>query len=273
MKRNLILTSIFLFAISLIFSCKKNDDDNQKPVVTGLEIGLDDSHEAHRGGDIHLEFEVTDDEELGYYSVEIQPETKTGGSTWTYQNRWDFDAGLRNALVHSHEITVPADAEMGLYSFLLVVSDKAGNLLTFEEEITVLEQSSGDGPEIHIENHPEENEVFVNDEVISISGHVHSETSHIAGIFVGIVSEAAGLADSLVNASNSIVLYHQHDFELYEVEFLPVITVGAAEDNNYPVPNAVADWNLGDAYILVKSVDEEGNWSFSQHYHIKINAK
>lgn len=273
MKQYLIKISIFLFSAVVFFSCKKDDKDTLKPVVTRLEIGLNNSHESHRGGDIHLEFEVTDDDELGFYTVEIEPDSKSAGDAWIFQQRWDFPAGLRNVLVHSHEIVIPAEADMGVYTFTLTIGDHAGNQVVFEEEFTVLDAASGNGPEIHIENYPTENQVFENGETISVSGHVHSETEHIAGIFVGIVSEAAGLADSLVNASNALVLYHQHDFESFEAEFDASLTVGAAEDNNSPVPNQITNWNLGDSYILIKTVDENGNWSFSSHYHIIIKAK
>lgn len=273
MKQYLIKTRIYLFIALVFFSCKKDDKDTQKPVVTRLEIGLNNSHESHRGGDIHLEFEVTDDEELGFYTVEIEPNLKAAGDAWNSQHRWDFPAGLRNVLVHSHEMVIPAEADMGLYTFTLTIGDHAGNLVVFEEELLVLDVASGDAPEIHLETFPDESQVFLNGQEISVSGHVHSETAHIAGIFIGIVSEGAGLADSLVNASNTVVLYHEHDFEAFEVEFDASLTVGAAEDNNYPVPNPITNWNLGESYILIKAVDENGIWSYSQHYHIIINAK
>lgn len=273
MKIYLIKISILLFSALLLFSCKKNDKDTLKPVVISLEIGLNNSHESHRGSDIHLEFEVTDDEELGFYTVEIEPDFKAASDAWNFQNRWDFAAGMRNVLVHSHEIAIPAEADMGVYSFKLTIGDHAGNLVVFDEAYTVLDVASGNGPEIHVENYPAENQLFENGETISVSGHVHSEFAHIAGIFIGIVSEEAGLADSLVDASNALVLYHQHNFEAFEVEYNASLAVGAVEDNNYPAPNPISNWNLGESYLLIKAVDENGSWSFSQHYHINISTK
>lgn len=273
MSTNIFKGVLFIGLLVYFVSCKKDDNDSTKPEVTGLEIGLGDSRECHRGGDVHLEFEVTDNEELGYYSIEIYKEMKGASSIWNYESRWDFEPGLRNALVHSHRIEIPEDADLGIYSFNLTIADKAGNQLIFDEEVTMLEASTGDGPEIHVEVHPDTGEAFNTGQSITISGHVHSETAHIAGLYIGIVSESAGLADTLVNATNSIVLFHEHDFELYEVEFSPSIVVGAAEDNNHPVPNPISSWSLGDAYILIKTVDEAGNWSYSEHYSIVINGK
>ena len=257
-------------ALLLLPSCSSDDDDNTAPIIENVEIGLNNSLEFYRGGDVHLEFEATDNEGLSHYMVEIHPESSMK-TAWDYENRWDFDENTKNALVHQHEIPVPEMADTGAYHFHLTVFDVNGNASFVEEEVHVHEALAGDGPEIHVDSPPDEGLVFITGETISIAGHVHSEISHIDALFIGIVKEADALANEEVNAGNSIVLFHEHDFELYEVEFDAQIMVGAAEDNNDPA-GAVSSWDLGEAYLLVKTKDEEGRWSYSQHYHIEVNG-
>lgn len=272
MKKYHLIAVAMVMAIFILSACSKDDEDNTAPVLENLEIGLGNSLQFHRGGDVHLEFEAFDNEGLSHYSVEIHQEMKSSAEAWEYQNTWDFTAGAKNELVHQHEIPVPGSADLGMYHFHLAVFDINGNATHVEEDVEVLEEATGDGPEIHVESHPADGEIFTNGQSISVSGHVHSETSHIAGLFIGIVQEADGLADDEVNAGNSIVLYHAHDFEIYEVNFDASLVVGAAEDNNDPA-HAIESWNLGEAYILLKTKDENDRWSFSQHYHIEVNEQ
>lgn len=254
-------------------SCEKDDSDKTKPVISDLETGLGNSLTFFQGGDVHLEFEASDNKELGYYEVEIHAESKSAEAGWDFSQKWDFEPGLKNALVHQHEIVVPADATPGAYHFHLTLADKAGNTVSIEEDILIKEPEGGDAPEIHVESAPDDHQVFTTGQTIAIAGHVHSETSHIAGILVAIVRESDNLADADVNSSNSIILLHAHDFESYEVDFTPSITVGAAADNNLPTPNPVTTWSLGEAYLLIKTKDENGKWGFSTHYHIEVNGK
>lgn len=263
---------IALATISMVFSsCSKDDEDKTAPEVSGLEIGHDNSKQFHQGGDVHLEFEVADNEGLDYYTVTIHHKAKSTVSQWDYENTWMFQGNPKNDLVHQHEIIVPEDADPGVYDFKISITDINGNTTTIDESVEVLEAVQGDGPDIHVESHPDNGELFSNGELISIAGHVHSDNSHIAGIFIGIMKAADNLADEDVNESNAIVLYHQHDFEMQEVEFDASITVGAEVDNNQPDPNNISTWEIGAAYILVKASDEEGRISFSEHIPIQIN--
>jgi hypothetical protein len=266
--------SIIAFAlITFLFSsCSKDDDDKTSPIISGLEIGLGNNKELHQGGELHLEFEVSDNEGLAYYTIEIHPEMKSGNMQWEYENRWDFEGSPKNDQVHHHEIMVAEDADLGTYHFHLKIADVNGNITSVEEYVELNEAIAGNGPEIHIEDHPTEGQVFTDGQSITIAGHAHSETSHIAGMFIAIVKESDNLPNEEVNASNAIVIFHEHDFELYEVDFNESITVGATEDNNHPAPGAIASWALGESYILLKAVDEEGHVSFSQHFHIEVNG-
>jgi hypothetical protein len=261
-----------LASLFLLSSCEKDDDDNTAPIIEDLEIGLQNSKEFRRAGDVHIEFSASDNEGLAYYKIEIHSEMKAGLDGWDVDQRWDFDPGIKNTMIHHHEIKVPADAPLGDYHFHLEIVDVNGNSTSAEADVKVLEAAIGQGPEIHVQQYPADDETFANGQTISIAGHVHSDNGHVDGLFIGIVREADNLADEDVNASNAIVLFHQDGFEMYEVDFDASITVGAAQDNNQPTPNDIASWDLGEAYILVKAKTEDGLYSYSPHYHIVLNG-
>lgn len=267
--------SIFALLASLFIlsSCQKDDDDNTGPIIEDLEIGLQNSKEFRQAGDVHIEFMASDNEGLAYYKIEIHPEMKAGTDGWEVDQRWDFDPGIKNTMVHQHDIKIPVDAALGDYHFHLEVVDVNGNATSVEADVKVLEAAVGQGPEIHVEQHPADDESFANGQTIAISGDIHSDNGHVDGLLIAIVREADSLADEDVNAANAIVLFHQDGFELYEVNFDASITVGAAQDNNQPTPNDIASWDLGEAYILVKAKNENGLYSYSQHYHIVVNGK
>jgi hypothetical protein len=273
MKNIKLATYLFMIVGLLLSSCSKDDEeqDSSKPIISNLEVGLNNSKLFYQGGEVHLEFEAADNEELGYYEVHIHNEEKAGSSEWEFENRWDFDAGLKNALVHHHEIEVPDDADLGQYHFHLTLVDKTGNTISVEEDVEVHESTGGAGPEIHVDEHPDDGQMFQTGEIVSIKGHIHGEMYHLAGVLIAIVDESDNLADDEVNDGNSIVLLHTHDFSNpEELDFDVSITVGAAEDNNHPTPNPISDWNLHDCYILIKAKDENDNWSYSQHFHIHV---
>lgn len=273
--KHLKLTALLLIALAFTFtSCKKDDEDKTPPVVSGLEVGMNNNLTFHQGGDVHIEFEAVDDQELGYYTIEIHPEGHKNGSGWEFYQRWDFEPGLKNVLVHHHEIKVPQDAPLGEYHFHLMVADKAGNTTSIERDIQVEASVAGEGPEIHVESAPDDHQVFTDGQTIAISGHVHSHDADLAGLLIAIVKESDNLANHEVNSGNAIVLLHTHDFDDdHEFEFSVSITVGVAFDNNHPTPGEIESWVLGDAYILIKAKDENNNWGFSKHYHIEVNGK
>ena len=56
MKTNIKTVAVILAASSIVFlnSCKKEDESVSKPIIDLLELGLNDSHLAYIGGDLHI---------------------------------------------------------------------------------------------------------------------------------------------------------------------------------------------------------------------------
>ena len=86
------------------------------------------------GAAVHFEMELSDDTELRSYKVDIHNNfdghnhTKAVFETvdFTYSKSWDV-SGLKNTLVHHHEIVIPENATPGNYHLMVYCTDKAGN--------------------------------------------------------------------------------------------------------------------------------------------------
>ncbi len=140
MKTKTIQFLAIAFIAGLIFiSCEEDNDDNQKPVISNLEVGHNDT--IHVGEGIHLDFEVSDNEHLDYYKITIHHEEDH--KKFFSETEWEFDStfteisGLKNYTVHHHDILVPENAELGEYHFHLSVADEAGNLAEVEKELVM----------------------------------------------------------------------------------------------------------------------------------------
>ncbi len=163
MKTRVLLAAVALTTGLFFTSCDKdedNDKDIQKPVITDLEVGHNDT--VHVGEGIHLDFKVQDNEALDYYKIEIHAEEEEHDHKSASEHvHWEFDStftdisGLKNKTVHHHSIKVPGDAEPGDYHFHLSVADKSGNLAEMEKEIVVAADDGEDHDYDHDHDHAE----------------------------------------------------------------------------------------------------------------------
>lgn len=133
-----------VMAMSFSFlSCEKDSVDDEKPVISNLEIGHDGFFQA--GAELHVEFEVSDNEGLDYYQITIhhEGEHKSTVTEWELDEKFDEINGLKNYTVHNHDIEVPADAELGDYHVHLMVVDLAGNVADEELELELVLEDIG----------------------------------------------------------------------------------------------------------------------------------
>jgi len=126
-----------ILTLSLSPSCGE-ESDTVPPVINLIEPENEDL--LHIGGDVHFEMELSDNEGLKSYKVEIHNnfdghghETavrSTGQDAVTvpfaFNKSWDV-SGQKNASIHHHEIIIPADATPGHYHFMVYCTDEAGN--------------------------------------------------------------------------------------------------------------------------------------------------
>jgi len=265
--------ALFLLVVAtpLFTSCEDDEDNFEKPVISELELGLDDSHLAYIGGDLHIEAEIVAEAKISTITVEIHQEE---GSSDEIEVVYDEFEGLKNTTFHKH-VDIPETMIAGEYHCHIIVTDMEGNQTTVEDEIdleTVVDETA---PIVSVASAPAEGDNFIDGEAISISGNISDDNS-LGGMVVALVYTADSIADEDVTGSNSkvIVMLHTHTFDSEAAhDFNASITVGASDDNNMtPAPlTEENDWKTGNYYILVKAKDALGNWGYSDHYPITIN--
>jgi hypothetical protein len=133
MKTNIYISVICLMAAFsfLVVSCEESD--TTKPVINLIEP--EDGDSLQIGDDIHFEMELSDNEELKSYKVEIHNNfdnhghTRAGNSeetvAFTFEKTWNVSG--KNTHVHHHEIFIPENATEGNYHLMVYCTDAAGN--------------------------------------------------------------------------------------------------------------------------------------------------
>ena len=133
-----LLLSISIAATTFLFtSCDSDNDGDTTPPVINLiapaEEGILKIGDEHG---MHLEMELSDNEMLSSYKIEIHNDfdghTHTKGlkaeetTPFSFQKSWDI-SGKKNATIHHHESLIPENATPGNYHLMVYCTDAAGN--------------------------------------------------------------------------------------------------------------------------------------------------
>lgn len=122
-------------AVLAFVSCKK-DASVAKPQVTLTEVGHENSREAMRGDDLHLEADILAEGRISRIVVDIHREDGTFVIAKTFtEGKY---VGVKNVAFHEH-IDIPADAPLGAYLLQFTVTDREGNTSLAEAHIHVIE--------------------------------------------------------------------------------------------------------------------------------------
>lgn len=273
MKIKTILSVIAITTALISFPSCKDDDNPSRPVISSMELGLNNSKTGYVGDDLHVEAEVVAEATISTIEVEIHQEEDSNDGAWTYDSVYTEFSDLKNTTFHKH-IDISADADTGTYHFHFIVTDKDGNQTEYEEELLITIPEDSEAPEITISSAPTSGETFSSGQTITISGTVTDDIS-LGGLYIGLVRDGQSLADSEVNATNTITMLHTHDFDEGDsYTFTATITVGASQDNNITPKDITGDiaWQSGSYYILVKCKDAYGaNWAYSAHYPVTVS--
>jgi len=254
-----------------IFASCSDPEEIAKPEITGLEVGLSDSHVAYIGADLHLEAEIVAEGKIDVVEVHMHAED---GSGFEIEEEFDDYSGMKNATFHKH-VDIPENAPAGEYHMHLIVTDMEGNSTEVDADVDIQELADEDAPVMTISSAPTSGQTFANGETITISGNITDNVA-LGGMLVGLVYESDAIADADVTGANSkvIVMMHTHDFDdPDETDFTASIAVGAAMDNNMTPAAIEGDnaWKSGNYYILVRAEDAVGNWTFSDHYPLVVS--
>lgn len=170
------LKYIAIVALASAFtSCSSSDDsvDTEKPVI--VLNAPEEGAKLEAGKDVHFDMEVSDNEALGSYNVDIHNDFDghTHGivamaedhdhedenehrTPFQFNKTWDNIYGKKNDDVHHHEIIIPADAKRGKYHFVVKVLDKAGNQEMVYRNIEIVDPGEGNSDHDHDHDHDHE---------------------------------------------------------------------------------------------------------------------
>ncbi|WP_165044536.1 DUF4625 domain-containing protein [Dysgonomonas sp. ZJ709] len=143
MKKNFLFV-LSLFVILGFASCSSDDNDTEKPVISNVEPA--DGDILVIGEKVHLEMDLSDNEELASYKIDIHnnfdnhEHSKASSSdsiAFSFVKTWTDIHGQKNAHVHHHQIEIPkemmaSDGKLrpvreGKYHFVIYCLDEVGN--------------------------------------------------------------------------------------------------------------------------------------------------
>lgn len=136
-KISLVFSIVLMVIFFFMTSCEK-EKDTQKPVIQLHEPAEGDT--LWVGQDVHFEADFSDDKELKAWKVDIHNDFYGHGhkssfsdaEPWLYTHSWNFESGMRNSHVHTHDIVVPTEVNgkpiaTGPYHVMVYCTDAAGN--------------------------------------------------------------------------------------------------------------------------------------------------
>ena len=151
MKKIYIASLVALCLPALFLSCE-NENDTQKPVINLVDPA--EGEILKIGGDVHLELELSDNEGLKSYKIDMHdnisnPHTHSSAAARAsvsdsvlFSKTWDEAyfiskgespiEGLKNKHIHHHLIEIPAQVNgkpirQGSYHFIVYCTDVNGN--------------------------------------------------------------------------------------------------------------------------------------------------
>ncbi len=158
--KSLIFSAVSLAIISVVFIACKEESDTEVPVINLIEPEEGDTLEI--GGNIHFDMDLSDNEMLHSYKVEIHnvfdghdhgKSLKSDGETtpFYFQKSWDVSE-YKNTKIHHHEIAIPESATPGKYHLMVYCTDAAKNESYIARSI-VLSHDEGDHDHDHDHDH------------------------------------------------------------------------------------------------------------------------
>ncbi len=244
---------IFIASSTLFFtSCDDDDDVVAPPVIESIEFGSGhenpNSHTVQQGGNMHVEAKIKAEGKVDYIHVEIHPEGdhehEGDHEEWAYDSTYtEGFRGVIDPTFHKH-IEIGKQAEPGHYHFHFIVTDMAGNQVSYEEELEILEEESN----IEVSN-------------LSINGGEH-DVSKASGSFI-ISFDASATEGTLAKYSIEV---HNHpesgneedEVKLMDSEFTDGFN-GLTSASASQTISIDASAPLGEYHVEIVILDSEEN--------------
>ncbi|MBN2682381.1 MAG: DUF4625 domain-containing protein [Bacteroidales bacterium] len=133
-----------LLLLTIVFSsCKKEEIDIEKPVISNLKIGENNEAILYKSEVIYLEFDASDNSELANYKISISksakgdPASETG---WEFSKIYNIPSGKTTYKVINQQITVPTDALSANYNFTITLYDRSGNYFAYTTVVPLISE-------------------------------------------------------------------------------------------------------------------------------------
>lgn len=140
-----IKTLLLIFLLTSTFvACKKDKVEAElaSPMIENLEIGSGNNGQGVIGRDFHLDMDVTAGNKINTVQVQIKQKAEnTYTEVWSFELTWTEFKGLKNTNVHKH-FTIPEDAPMGTYDFIIKIDDENGSSKEEKHNITLVSAES-----------------------------------------------------------------------------------------------------------------------------------
>ncbi|MEJ7558438.1 MAG: DUF4625 domain-containing protein [Pedobacter sp.] len=298
-------TTAFLLAISLFSACKKDESpipEATKPTVELIEIGYNNNKMGVQGKDFHLNADIIAGDKIESVQVKIlQKNTETYAQPWTFELTWSQYKGAKNTNVHKH-FDIPKDAPEGKYDFIFLVIDQNGSTLEIKEDFRIYHPDKLPvDPAIKVTVTRNMNLMFKGEKLKEgglinkgDSLFVNAEITNIKddGVaYVLLIKQNANYRPETaakLDFSKAIVIFNREHsflkvsgFSTYiwnkdpNISSYPVnIKIGAANDNNSPVANAInggKSWESGNYNIVIVYTNTTHNMSAFKSFPITIN--
>jgi len=145
------LIKLSLVAAVMAFTLTSCEKDPAAPVISNVEIGLENSKTAVIGGDLHLDATILAPAKIARIVLTIHPKDEVAhapsrkiAALIQDKNYWEVDTtytgkyvGVKNIEFHV-DIEIPEYATAGHYHLHLLVVDMLGQTAEVEEVITLL---------------------------------------------------------------------------------------------------------------------------------------
>ena len=301
MKKSKTLLLLLLTAFTFN-ACKKDKVDAELPLptISNLEIGSGNNKQGIIGKDFHLDMDVTAGDKINTVQIGIvQRKENTYAKDWLFELTWTEFKGVKNTNVHKH-FTIPSDAPVGQYDFMIKVTDENGTVKEEKHTLTLVSAESLpvnpqmyslmlqkiDVGYVYILNRGYmlgDDKGFKKNEKMNAYIDI-SKVKDDGMMYAFLVKKSAGhLPESVdkIDFSKVIVTDFRAHTAMKEVDAftnyigLPNFTpkefaIGAANDNNVPAAAITGDkaWANGEYYFGVVYTNSTHN--MSAHYYIPV---
>ncbi len=260
MKKILYLSLIFTVVLQFN-SCKK---EKEGPSITSFILLPNDTIPFVPGVYNKYSFDVTSEEGISSYAIAIIPKKNHTNLDCYITGHKNLDLATHYSVMDS--IWVPDICYVGEYTFQLGCTNKSGYSSEMIKSFTTKYQLNNP-LSINMTSTPSSNASFENGDTIRISAIVMDSISSLSRIEVLIKDQR----EMQSGYEDAIFMLKQEDFSDNGNQGVNAsIIVGAENDNNSPA-SAIQNWDIQNAYIVLRAYNTEGFVKYSDHYNIQIN--